>query len=210
LTHQLPDPGRQALDVPALIGAIEGAGLQAVRVRSAADDREAYLSRPELGTRLHPESLRRLRAQSGVGRDAVLVVADGLAASGAESHALPVLRAAVPRLEAAGWRIGPIVVAEQGKVELGDEIGAAVGAHLAVVLLGERATSDAPDSLGIYVTWDPVPGRSEGERNRIADVRPQGVSYKAAAAALVRLMTEARARRTSGRALEDDTGAHSG
>lgn len=197
------DPLHHALDVPALIGAIDGAGLQAVHVRSAAGDRATFLSRPELGHRLHPESRARLRAQSGVGRDAVLVVADGLAARAAESHSLPILRAAVPRLEAAGWRVGPIVVAEQGSVPLGDEIGAAVGAHLAVVLLGEPGEAGRPESLGIYVTWDPAPGRTAGDRNRIADVRPGGVSTEAAVARLVRLMTEARARRLSGEALED-------
>jgi len=172
-------------------------------VRSAAGDRATFLSRPELGHRLDPESRARLRAQSGVGRDAVLVVADGLAAHAAESHSLPILRAAVPRLESAGWRVGPIIVAEQGSVPLGDEIGAAVGAHLAVVLLGEPGEAGRPESLGIYVTWDPAPGRTAGDRNRIADVRPGGVSTEAAVARLVRLMTEARARRLSGEALED-------
>jgi ethanolamine ammonia-lyase small subunit len=201
------DSQHDALDVPALIGAIEGAGLQVVRVRSAARDRATLLSRPELGQRLDPESLARLRAQSGVGRDAVLVVADGLATRAAESHAIPVLRAVVPRLEAAGWRIGPIVVAEQGSVPLGDEIGAAVGAHLAVVLLGEPASGGAPESLGIYVTWDPARGRTSQERNRVADVRPGGVSIGAAVARLFWLMTEARARRRSGRELDHDTGA---
>ena len=201
------DPLHSALDVPALIGAIEGDGLQAVHVRRAAGDRAALLSRPELGHRLDAESRARLRAQSGVGRDAVLVVADGLAARAVESHALPVLRAAVARLEAAGWRIGPIVVAEQGSVPLGDEIGAAAGAHLVVVLLGEPAEAERPESLGIYLTWDPAPGRTASERNRIGDVRPGGVSSEAAAARLVRLMSEARARRLSGAALEDDIGA---
>lgn len=206
MTAQPPEGDHQTLDVPALIGAIEGAGLQAMHVRSAAGDREVYLRQPELGGRLDPESLQRLRAQSGMGRDAVLVVTDGLATRAAEWHALPVLRAAVPRLEAAGWRIGPVVVAEQGTVELGDEIGAAVGARLAVVLLGERAEPGAAGSLAIYLTWDPGPGRTGAQRSHIADVRPEGLSHPSAAATLVRLMTEARARRRTGAAL-DDTGA---
>lgn len=201
------DPLHHAMDVPALIGAIEGVGLQAVHVRSMAGDRAALLQNPELGHRLDPESLARLRAQSGVGRDAVLVVADGLAPRAVESQALPVLRAAVLRLEAMRWRIGPVVVAEQGSVPLGDAIGAAVGAHLAVVLLGEPADESAGESLGIYLTWDPAPGRTAEERNRIAGVRPGGVTAGAAADRLIRLMTEARARRRSGAVLEDDTGA---
>lgn len=195
------------MDVPALIGAIEGAGLQAIHVRSAAGSRAALLRSPDLGHRLDPESLGRLKAQSGVGRDAVVIVGDGLAPRAAESYALPVLRDVVPRLEASGWRIGPVVVAEQAGVPLGDEIGAAVGAHLAVVLLGEAAGPGADESLGIYLTWDPAPGRTRRERNHIADVRPGGVAAAAASSRLVRLMTEARARRRSGLGLADDIGA---
>jgi ethanolamine ammonia-lyase small subunit len=172
-----------------------------------AEDREAYLRRPELAGRLDPESLRRLRAQSGVGRDVVLVVADGLAARAAETHALPVLRVAVPRLEAAGWRVGPILVAERGAVELGDDIGAAVGARLAVVLLGERGDPGEAGGLAIYLTWDPAPGRTATERSRIGGVGTTQSSYQSAAATLVRLMTEARDRRRSGPTLTHDTGA---
>jgi ethanolamine ammonia-lyase small subunit len=190
-----------------MIGAIEEAGFQTVHVRGMAPDRETYLRQPGLGARLDPESRRRLRAQSGVGRDAVLVVADGVAPRAAETQALPVLRTAVPRLEAAGWRIGPVVVAEQAAVELGDEIGAAVGAHLAVVLLGERAEPGAPGRLVIYLTWDPVPGRAASERSRIGGIDPKPSSYRDTAATLVRLMTEARARRRTGAALTDHTGA---
>jgi ethanolamine ammonia-lyase small subunit len=162
----------------------------------------------ELGGRLDPESLRRLRAQSGVGRDAVLVLADGRDARAAETHALPVLRLAVPRLEAAGWLIGPVVVAEPATLELGDEIGAAIGAHLAVVLVGEPDDAGPAGSLGIYLTWSPGPGRTS-QRSRIGGVgrgRPPS-SYQAAADALVRLMNQARARRATGAALTDDTGA---
>ena len=203
----MPADPLHPMDIPALIGAIEGVGLQAVHVRSMAPDPAARLRDPDLAHRLDPESLARLRAQSGVGRDAVLVLADGLAPRAAESHAVPVLRSVVPRLEAAGWRVGPVVVAEQGSVPLGDEIGAAAGAHLAVVLLGEPAGPDAAESLAIHLTWDPAPGRTAAERSCIADVRPGGVSAAAAADRLIRLMTEARARRQSGAGLDNAIGA---
>jgi ethanolamine ammonia-lyase small subunit len=179
-----------------------------VHVRSRARDRDSFLRAPELAGRLDAESLRRLRAQSGVGRDAVLVLADGLTPRAAETHALPVLRLAVPRLEAAGWLLGPVVVAEPATLELGDEIGAAIGAHLAVVLVGEPDDAGPAGSLGIYLTWNPAPGRTGRQRSRI-EVRPRKTpsSYRAAADALVRLMTRARAGRATGAALADDTGA---
>ena len=52
-------------------------------------------------------------------------------------------------------RIGPIIIAEQARVALGDEIGELLGAEITVMLIGERPGLSAPDSLGIYLTYAP-------------------------------------------------------
>jgi ethanolamine ammonia-lyase small subunit len=97
--------------------------------------------------------------------------------------------------------VAPIVVAEQARVALGDPVGAALGARLVVVLLGERPGMSATDSLGAYLTWDPRPGRTDAERNCVSNVRPEGLSYDAAAATLAWLLAEARRRALTGVAL---------
>ena len=58
--------------------------------------------------------------------------------------------------------------------------------------------SDTPDSLGVYLTWSPRPGRTDAERNCISNVRPEGLSASAAAELLVLLMNASRAKRISG------------
>jgi ethanolamine ammonia-lyase small subunit len=91
-------------------------------------------------------------------------------------------------------------------VALGDDIGCAVNASLAVVLIGERPGLSAPDSLGIYLTWKPGPGRRDHERNCISNVRPpQGLSYEEAAARAAWLMRAARRAGHSGVQLKDDS-----
>ncbi len=168
---------------------------------SAAPDRATYLRRPDLGRILCEES----RALLAPGEyDAALVIADGLSATAIHRHAAPLLKALLPRLENQGWRLAPLAIVLQGRVAVGDEIGALLGAKQVVVLIGERPGLTSPDSLGVYLTYDPRPGRTDAQRNCISNVRAEGIGYDLAARKLHFLMTEARVRKLSGVALKED------
>lgn len=181
-----------ALDVAALRAALPGA----VAVRSAAADRATYLRRPDLGRRLHPDDAAVLaRSDPGL----AFVVADGLCAAGVQAQAAELVRAC-----AAHGLTGPVVVATQARVALGDEIGAALGAGAVAVIIGERPGLSAPDSVGIYLTWQPGPGRTDAERNCISSIRPGGLSCAQAAAKLAWLCGRMRAIGATGIALKDE------
>jgi ethanolamine ammonia-lyase small subunit len=102
--------------------------------------------------------------------------------------------------------VGPTCIVSQGRVAVGDEVGALLGAGLAVVLIGERPGLSSPDSLGIYLTWAPRPGRTNAERNCISNVRPEGLPYDHAAIKLAQLMNEARRLGLTGVTLKDNAG----
>ena len=177
---------------------LELADLNPVIVTSQAGDRTTYLRRPDLGRRLDPGA--RLETDDW---DAAFVIADGLSATGVMAHAVPVLRAVMPKLES--WKIAPPVIASQARVALGDEIGAQLGAQMVAVLIGERPGLSAADSLGIYLTWQPVPGRTDAQRNCLSNIHPpDGMGYEAAASRLAWLMHEARARQITGIELKDE------
>jgi len=168
-------------------------------LHSNAPDRQTYLRRPDLGRQLQPQSAALL--QPGP-YDAALIIADGLSAPAVHRHAEPLLNALLPQL--ADWNLAPLTVVLQARVAVGDEIGHLLQAKLAVILIGERPGLTSPDSLGIYLTYDPKPGRHDAERNCISNVRPEGLSYAQAAHKLHFLMTEARVRRLSGVSLKED------
>lgn len=202
---------RDAVHLPFEAAAIQAQltaiGLETLRVHSAAPNREIYLRRPDLGRRLDGasrsllESCADLAAQA---HDAVLVIADGLSALAAHHHAAGVVALAQAALRERGWHVAPVVVAEQSRVALGDEIGELLRAAQVAILIGERPGLSSADSLGVYLTHAPRVGRSDAERNCISNIRPDGgLSHLQAAHKLVYLMTEARRRQLTGVALKD-------
>jgi ethanolamine ammonia-lyase small subunit len=200
------------LDAEALQGALAAAwpGLPpALLLHGAAADRQVYLQRPDLGRRLDAASRALLVARGdsnsrGGPCDLVFVVADGLSAHAVARHAAPLLRALHARL-ASTWIPGPPSIVSQGRVAVGDEVGELLGARIVVVLVGERPGLSSPDSMGLYITWEPRVGLTDERRNCISNVRPEGLGYEDAAARLHYLLEEARRRGLTGVGLKDET-----
>lgn len=198
---QARDAVHVPLDADALCATLQQAGWPSLQVHSAAPDRATYLLRPDLGRRLDEASAARLADTAG-GCDVQLVIGDGLSSLAVSRHAAPLvaeIRAQAPP----EWTFGPIVVARQARVALGDPVGELLRARLVVMLIGERPGLSSPDSLGIYLTWAPRRGRSDAERNCISNVRPEGLPYAQAARRLVWLARESLRLQLSGVSLKD-------
>jgi ethanolamine ammonia-lyase small subunit len=192
------DAVHSQLDAAAFAAAV--APRTCIRVSSQAEDRAAYLRRPDFGRRLAQGSLGVLPTGPF---DAVFVVADGLSAGAVQTHAPKLLGALLPLL-LASWRLGPLIVAEQARVALGDEIAVRMGAQMVVVLIGERPGLSVPNSLGVYLTYAPRVGRRDSERNCVSNIHADGLSYAAAADKLHWLMAQARLLQLTGIELKED------
>ncbi len=190
------------LDLPSLHAALQAHGFETIEVESAAADRPTYLQRPDLGRRLAASCRERLRALPAPGA-LLFVLGDGLSANAIHHHALPLLLELRPRLEAAAWACGPVVLARQARVALGDEIGQRMGAAIVLVLIGERPGLSSPDSLGAYLTWAPRVGCLDAQRNCVSNIRPEGLPYALAAAKIAWLAAAARAMGATGVGLKD-------
>jgi ethanolamine ammonia-lyase small subunit len=171
--------------------------------RSAAPDRQTYLRRPDLGRRLSDESRHVLMQRRGQ-FDAAFIIADGLSAIAVERHAAPMLESILSMLAPLAWKLAPVVIIEQGRVAIGDEVAECLGSSMSVVFIGECPGLSSPDSLGIYLTWNPRPGLTDANRNCISNIRAEGLSYVAAAHRLLILMNESRHKKLSGVLLKRD------
>ncbi|MFJ2431192.1 ethanolamine ammonia-lyase subunit EutC [Pseudomonas sp. NPDC087804] len=182
-------------------------GRESLLLHSAALDRNSYLQRPDLGRKLSDDSAQSLRdylAAHPGGVDLVIVVADGLSALAVHRHTLPFINRLEEQMSGDGWSIAPVVLVEQGRVAIGDEIGQLLGAKMVVMLIGERPGLSSPDSLGLYFTYNPKVGLTDAYRNCISNVRLEGLSYGMAAHRLLYLMREACRRQLSGVNLKDE------
>ncbi|MEQ8747701.1 ethanolamine ammonia-lyase subunit EutC [Pyruvatibacter sp.] len=187
------------LDAKLLRGQISAAGvsLPVIEVSSQAPDRTTFLQRPDLGRLLTDEAKLATREMC----DVVFVLADGLSARALHENAVPTLAATLIALE--GWRVGPVVLARQGRVALADPIGERVNALLSVILIGERPGLSAADSLGAYLTYAPRTGRQNADRNCISNIRAGGMSPATAGHKIAYLLSRARAISGTGVMLKD-------
>ncbi|WP_151448444.1 ethanolamine ammonia-lyase subunit EutC [Lacisediminimonas profundi] len=206
LAHALArDAVHWQLDLDQLQEELQHDGFQSVLVHSAVQDRTTYLLRPDQGRRLGAGGVAALTAADGPGCDLALVLADGLSAIAVQKHAVPLLRALRPLLPP-DWSLAPVVIAQQARVALGDEIGQCLRAKMVVMLIGERPGLSSPDSLGAYLTSEPRVGRMDSERNCVSNIRPQGLNIEAAARRIAWLLLQGRKLGLTGVALKDESG----
>ena len=199
------DAVHEPLDVPPLEAAVADVGLGAATVvRSRAGSRSEYLRRPDLGREPEPDSLAAIpHGEYQVG----FVLADGLSPRALADHGAALLAALVAELRPT-LSLAPPVIAIQARVALADHLAEAMGVETVLVLIGERPGLSVADSIGLYLTHGPRPGRTDADRNCISNIHPpDGLGYDQAARVAAGLVAGARRLGRSGVALKDTSRA---
>lgn len=187
------------LDVARMAQVLQASGLTCVPVTSAAETRDAFIRRPDLGRRLPDAAHAALAQPEPV--DVALVLGDGLSAIAAALNGPAFVQALHERMIRRGLSVGPVVLARQARVALGDGIAQAMGARTVVMALGERPGLSAADSLGVYITYLPTAQTPDSARNCISNIRDDGLSVAQAADQADALIAAMRASGVSGVAL---------
>jgi len=169
---------------------------------SRVKDHREFLLRPDLGRRLAPESLQRLRQEAKGGVDIQPILADGLSAVACMGSGMKLLEAFTAACEQRGWSVGTPMCAHFARVWLEDEIGEAVQARVAAILLGERPGLGTGDGLSAYLVYDPKVGRTDSDRNMMSNIHPRGTPPEQAGRRLAVLAGAMLEQRSSGVGLE--------
>ncbi len=178
-------------------------------VHSKAENRDVYLKRPDLGRKLSSDSVELLNSiPINSNYDIALVVSDGLSATAIKRNIIPFFNLLYPELNKS-YSLSPVVIAKQARVAIGDEIASLFNAKLVVNIIGERPGLKSPDSMGIYMTYNPSVGITDEKRNCISNIRKDGLSYELACSKLLYLISESIKKGISGVDLKDEQDSNS-
>jgi ethanolamine ammonia-lyase small subunit len=194
------------LDYKQLLAELQAFDLPVYSLQSKADNRSDYLQRPDLGRQLNEESKNKLQNTGGEQYDISIILADGLSAAAVNKNTLPLLQLLVPALQHQ-YSLAPIVLVQNARVAIGDEIGSILQAKLSLILIGERPGLSSPDSLGAYLTFNPTIGLTDESRNCVSNIRPEGLQYDLAAEKILYLIQESMRLQLSGVHLKDNAGS---
>lgn len=181
-------------------------GLATIEVTTQVNDPLQFLLRPDLGRQLSDASYQYLQENFNAEHayDVLLVIAGGLSPAAIRVQLPAFLSVYLQQAASAKLTIAPVILTARGRVALGDQINAIVGARLTAVLIGERPGLTTADSMGIYFTYAAKPGCTDEQRNCISNIHQYGLPPDKAAIKFNYLSIKALTQKMTGICLKDD------
>jgi ethanolamine ammonia-lyase small subunit len=167
-----------------------------VFVQTKCQDKDQYLTRPDLGRRFDEANLQIIKNTCGQNPKVLVVVGDGLSSAAIEANVEMTLPALRQGLELQGIHIPPVLFIKYARVGAMDDIGQATGAEVVCMLVGERPGLVTAESMSAYITYCPRHGIPEAKRTVISNIHSGGttpVEAGAHAADIIRRMLEQKA-----------------
>ena len=119
---------------------------------TTAQNKDAHLGNPELGSFLSDDALRQLTAEN---KEVQVVISDGLSAEAVHHNIPELLPVLSDGLIGRAHEQGVPIVVPYGRVKLAEVIGDALECRVVVMLIGERPGGDAQASrsLSAYIAY---------------------------------------------------------
>lgn len=178
---------------------VEKAGM--FEVRTEVENKDMYLTRPDLGRRLSKEAVETLAAKCKKNPKAQVVVSDGLSTDAVTANLDEIMPPLLKGLQNAGLDVGTPFFVRYGRVKVEDQIGELTGADVVIMLVGERPGLGQSESLSCYMVYRPTATTVEADRTCISNIHQGGTPPVEAAAVIVDMTKTMLEKKTSGIAL---------
>lgn len=167
-------------------------------VQTMCQDKDQYLTRPDLGRRFDEKNQALIREICGQSPRVLLVIGDGLSSNAVTANALDCAAAIRQGLKTYGIELGKTLFIQYARVGAMDHIGQITGAELICMLVGERPGLATSESMSAYITYEPRLGVPESKRTVVSNIHRQGTPAVEAGAHIASLLHTMLEKRASG------------
>ena len=166
--------------------------------KTKCNDKEEYLTRPDLGRCFDEENQKKIKAAIQGTPRVQIVVGDGLSSAAIAANAMDCLAAIKDGLKIRGIPTGKDIFVKYCRVGAGDAVGDITGCELVCVLVGERPGLVTDKSMSAYITYKPHTGVSESNRTVVSNIHAQGTPAVEAGAYIAELIDTILKKKVSG------------
>lgn len=177
-----------------------------VYVKTKCEDKDEYLTRPDLGRRFDEQNQAIIKETCGPHPKVLLVIGDGLSSAAIEANAMDCARAIRQGLSAYGIELGKTLFIQYCRVGASDHIGSLTDAELVCMLVGERPGLVTTESMSAYLTYNPRIGVPESARTVVSNIHRQGTPAVEAGAHIASLIRQMLEKKCSGVAFRQGVG----
>lgn len=175
---------------------LEDAGLFCVQ--TLCEDKNTYITRPDLGRQLSPEAVRILKERCIPNPDVQIYISDGLSSTAVEANMGKILPVITEALQAKGLKVGTPFYLRFGRVGAQEHIAETLGAKVICVLLGERPGLATAESMSAYITYNAYVGMPESKRTVVSNIHKNGTAAVEAGAYVAEVIAKILEQKASG------------
>lgn len=167
-------------------------------IQSRCDNKDVYLTRPDLGRRLSEDAVTTLKEKCEKNPQVQIFVSDGLSSAAVAANTKDVLSGITQGLKASGINVGTPFFVKYGRVGAMDEISEITGADVTCVLIGERPGLITAESISAYIAYKATIGMPEARRTVVSNIHSSGTIPAEAGAHIAEIIKTILEKKASG------------
>ncbi|EAC9862410.1 ethanolamine ammonia-lyase subunit EutC [Listeria monocytogenes] len=169
-----------------------------IPVNTKCQDKDEYLTRPDLGREFDDEMVEVIRANTTKNAKLQIVVGDGLSSAAIEANIKDILPSIKQGLKMYNLDFDNIIFVKHCRVPSMDKIGEITGADVVCLLVGERPGLVTAESMSAYIAYKPTVGMPEARRTVISNIHSGGTPPVEAGAYIAELIHNMLEKKCSG------------